>query len=141
MTTSPGFKVVALRLLPQADLKLSLANLVEEQSIQAGFILTCVGSLSRASLRLAGASQTVIFNESFEIVSLVGTLCRDGLHLHISLSREDGSTIGGHLMDGSLIRTTAELVIGDLKSYHFSRKLDSDTSYKELVTETHGGIV
>jgi predicted DNA-binding protein with PD1-like motif len=39
--------------------------------------------------------------------------------------------IGGHLGAGSLVRTTAELVIGLLPEWQFSRRLDLATGYAE----------
>ena len=67
-----------------------------------------------------------------EIVSLTGTLCPDGAHLHIALSRRDGSCIGGHLVQGCLVNTTAELVIGELPDVAFHRPPDPATGYNEL---------
>jgi predicted DNA-binding protein with PD1-like motif len=46
-----------------------------------------------------------------EILSLSGTLSRDGAHLHIAVASSNGTVIGGHLCSGSLARTTAELEI------------------------------
>ena len=40
--------------------------------------------------------------------------------------------IGGHLCAGSLVRTTAELVIGLLPEWRFRRELDPVTGYAEL---------
>ena len=40
--------------------------------------------------------------------------------------------IGSHLCAGSLVRTTAELVIGLLPEWRFSRELDPATGYAEL---------
>jgi predicted DNA-binding protein with PD1-like motif len=40
--------------------------------------------------------------------------------------------IGGHLCAGSLVRTTAELVIGLLPEWRFHRELDPATGYPEL---------
>jgi predicted DNA-binding protein with PD1-like motif len=40
--------------------------------------------------------------------------------------------IGGHLGPGSLVRTTAELVIGLLPEWRFQRELDPATGYAEL---------
>ena len=40
--------------------------------------------------------------------------------------------IGGHLCAGSLVRTTAELVIGLLPEWRFNRELDPATGYPEL---------
>jgi len=42
-------------------------------------------------------------------------------------------TLGGHLQDGNIVRTTAELVIGELTDVSFSRLLDPETGYDELV--------
>ncbi len=78
--------VKALRLMPNADLKDSLWEFTNANEIWAGFILTTVGSLKRAAIRFAGKSTEQIFEGEFEIVSLVGTLSLDGLHLHISIS-------------------------------------------------------
>ena len=58
---------------------------------------------------------------------------QDGLHLHISISDENGKTIGGHLADGSLIYTTAEIVLGELNDINFVREKDEETTYKELM--------
>jgi uncharacterized protein len=43
-----------------------------------------------------------------------------------------GAVIGGHLCAGSLVRTTAELVIGLLAEWRFCRELDPATGYAEL---------
>jgi len=68
-------------------------------------VLTCVGSLTRAVIRLAGQPEATTFDGKREIVSLVGTLALDGDHLHIAVSDSTGRTIGGPLMEGSLVYT------------------------------------
>ena len=128
-------KTFAFRLFPRQDLKKELISFCINNKIQAGFILTCVGSLNRATLRLADENVVKNFEQQFEIVSLVGTLCQDGVHLHISLSDENGNTFGGHLMDGCLIYTTAEIVVGEIENAVFSRKADTVTRFRELVVE------
>src|ERR1700742_1180254 len=96
--------VHAFRLTPGTDLKGELERLTEAHALRAGFILSCVGSLSQARLRMPGAiGEAEVFRtfvEPMEIVSLAGTLCPDGLHVHISLARRDGACIGGHLVSG-----------------------------------------
>ena len=67
-----------------------------------------------------------------EILSLCGTLSSDGAHLHITVANSNGAVIGGHLCPGSLVRTTAELVIGLLPEWRFRRELDPATGYAEL---------
>ncbi|HEY9598170.1 MAG TPA: PPC domain-containing DNA-binding protein [Cyanophyceae cyanobacterium] len=125
-------QIVPIRLKPEQDLKKSLKNFVDKNHIQAGFILTAVGSLKQATLRFANREESQVFHEKFEIVSLVGTLSTQGLHLHTSLCDRNGKTIGGHLLDGCIIYTTAEIVIGTSDEFIFLRTVDEQTGYKEL---------
>jgi predicted DNA-binding protein with PD1-like motif len=129
----------AFRLTPGADLKAELARLTEALGLRAGFILTCVGSLSHARLRMPGAADETevyrTFEGPMEIVSLTGTLLPDGLHVHISLSGADGACVGGHLAHGSIVHTTAELVIGELTDAEFRRRPNPATGYAELSVE------
>ncbi len=103
-----------------------------EQQEQAGCLISAVGCLSLAQLRFAGATQATAIHGELEILSLSGTLSPDGAHLHIAISGSSGAVLGGHLCAGSLVRTTAELVIGLLPDWRFSRKLDPTTGYPEL---------
>ncbi|THD64348.1 PPC domain-containing DNA-binding protein [Phenylobacterium sp.] len=126
----------AVRLTPGADLKQALQRLTEAHALRAGCILSGVGSLSRARLRMPGAAgepeRFATFDEPTEIVSLAGTLSADGLHIHISLARRDGACVGGHLVSGCIVHTTAELVIGELTEVEFRRPVDPATGYGEL---------
>ena len=67
-----------------------------------------------------------------EIVSLVGTLANEG-HLHASLSDKDGNVIGGHVMGNMKVFTTAEVVIGNCDTLSFTREIDDETGFDELV--------
>jgi predicted DNA-binding protein with PD1-like motif len=125
-------KVYALRLMPKQDLRKQLELFVKQHKLQAGLILTAVGSLQKVSLRLADQKDSTTFEGKYEIVSLVGTLSPDGVHLHISLSDSTGKTIGGHLVEGCEIYTTAEIVIADARGLVFTRETDAQTGYKEL---------
>ena len=124
-------KTYVIRLKPGQDLKEELKNIVVSKNIKAGFILTCVGSLKKAKLRLA-EEKIEVFDGKFEIVSLVGTLSPDGVHIHISLADKSGKAIGGHLKEDCIIHTTAEIVIGESEDCVFSRELDENTGFKEL---------
>lgn len=125
-------KIFAIRLKPDEDLKDSVSRFVKYNDIQAGFILTAVGSLKVATLRFANQNYAHAFKDCFEIVSLVGTLSTQGIHLHISLSNRSGKTIGGHLLTGCIIYTTAEIVIGSSDDFRFLRTVDEKTGDKEL---------
>ena len=130
--TSTSMKVFATRLQPDQDLKNSLKEFVERNDIEAGFVLTAVGSLKQANLRFAGQNTPQLFKENFEIVSLVGTLSLNGSHLHISLANHEGKTIGGHLVEGCMIYTTAEIIIGASQYHRFMRSFDEQTGCLEL---------
>jgi len=124
--------VYAFRLKPGDDLKSGIEKVVLEKNIKAGWIATCVGSLSDYTIRFANESDSVVGNGHFEIVSLVGTLGAGGSHIHISISDSTGKTIGGHLMKGCKIYTTAEIVIQATGKYEFSREKDGSTPWEEL---------
>jgi uncharacterized protein len=130
-------KMIAVRLKPNQDLKVELEKIVKERGITSGFIGTCVGSLHAVTLRMAGAKpekQDVRTLEGhFEIVSLVGTISMNRTHLHMSVSDEEGNVIGGHLKEGSVITTTAEVVIGYDENVTFESAMDKDTGFEELL--------
>jgi len=91
-----------------------------------------VGSLTDYTLRFANQKEGIHGSGHFEIISLTGTVSVNGSHLHISISDSTGKTIGGHLLDGCKIYTTAEIVIGSTKAYEFTRKKDGTTEWEEL---------
>ncbi|GAA4467172.1 DNA-binding protein [Nibrella saemangeumensis] len=132
---SSGLEAYSFRLKPGQDLKQELDNLVARQRIAAGAILTCVGSLTDVVLRLANQEGETTYNGHFEIVSLVGTLSTNGSHIHLSVSDSTGRTVGGHLLEGCKVYTTAELVIGVLPDVVYSREPDPTYGYKELVVK------
>lgn len=122
-----------LKLSPGDDLKSALTEYCICQQISAATIVSCVGSLSKLHLRLASATKFLQQSNLFEIVSLVGTLSPDGAHLHLSAADDSGVVWGGHLMDGNIIHTTAEIVLMELLDYQFKRVFDVATGYKELL--------
>jgi len=124
--------VVPLRLQPGADLRCALEAWMAEQQEQAGCVISAVGSLSVAQFRLAGASEAKSIHGELEILSLSGTLAPDGVHLHMAVADSRGAVIRGHLCAGSLVRTTAELVLGLLPEWSFRRQLDPASGYAEL---------
>jgi hypothetical protein len=125
-----------LRFKPGEDLLQELNAFLEHEHIQAGCILTCVGSLQNATLRLADQDQHTHEEGPFEIVSLVGTLSRNGSHLHLSLSRSDGTTLGGHLVPGCQIYTTAEIVTAEFPALRYVREPCPESGYPELVVKS-----
>jgi predicted DNA-binding protein with PD1-like motif len=122
----------AVRLKPGEDLKQSIASYVKEHNIKAGWIVTCTGSLTTYAIRFANQQNASTGSGHFEIVSLTGTVSVNGSHIHISVSDSTGKTIGGHLVDGNIIYTTAEIVINESKDLVFTREKDGTTPWEEL---------
>ena len=127
-------KTYTFRLRPKQDLFDSIQAFVDEHNIEAGCILSGVGSLTHATLRLANHVQYNEYDRHFEIVSITGTAAVSGSHLHISISDGDGVTFGGHLVSGCRIYTTAEIVLAEFEDVAYTRELlENDSGYEELV--------
>ncbi len=121
------------RFRPGEDLLASLEDFTAGHGIQAGCVLTCVGSLTHAVIRLADRDLHSQFEGKFEIVSLTGTLSVNGSHLHISISDGDGRTLGGHLVPGCRVYTTAEVVLAVFPELVYRREPCEQSGYAELV--------
>lgn len=132
-------KQLTFRLKPGQLLKEEIERRVKENNIKAGVLLSIVGGLENAVLRMAGSeSENHIikrWNESFEIVSGTGTISEEGCHIHVSLSDQRGNVIGGHLKDNCVVKYTAEIVIGIFDGISYKRVHDKDTGFKELEIE------
>ena len=123
----------SLRLRRGADLMGSIKALCREKHIAAGVVLSAVGCISEGRVRDASGVTVRQITEHCEIVSLNGTVSRERCHLHIALSKEDLSTIGGHLCEGCIVNTTCELVIAEIPGTVIEKEFDDETGYDELV--------
>ena len=121
------------RLKPGHDLFDSIEAFVREKGIAAGCVVSGVGSLRHATLRFANRETYTEYDDFFEIVSITGVVSVHGSHLHLSISDGDGKTIGGHLVSGCKIYTTAEIVILAFSNLTYNREFAEDSGYEELV--------
>lgn len=100
-------------------------------------MLSGIGSLSTAGIRFAGADPPRRLTGDMEILNLSGTIAWDGekgsSHLHMAISTADGQVLGGHVVPGCIVRTTAEVLLALLPDWEFSREPDATTGYDELV--------
>jgi predicted DNA-binding protein with PD1-like motif len=133
LTTSGTLTCHALRLRRGSDLLLSIRQLCREKHIAAGVVLSAVGCISEGRIRDASGVTIRQIRDHCEIVSLNGTVSENRCHLHIALSKEDLSTIGGHLCEGCIINTTCELVLAELPGTAIEKEFDSETGYDELI--------
>lgn len=126
-------QIFTFRLKAGQDLLDEVEAVVAEKNIEAGCVLSAVGSLTHATLRLANREYYSEYDDHFEIVSMTGTVSVHGSHLHISISDGDGKTIGGHLVPGCKIYTTAEMVLAVFEDVVYKREYAADSEYDELV--------
>ena len=75
---SLSLRTVAARFTPGEDVRDAIERLAHEHHVEAGCVLSAVGSLTAATLRLAGAETFAKLTGPFEIVSLSGTISPSG---------------------------------------------------------------
>ncbi len=134
-TMNSSFRVHTLRLHPGEDVLTELKKFIKENKIEAGFIMSAVGSLTHYTIRFANQEEGSQGVGHFEVVSLTGLLSTEGNHVHVSVSDSTGRTIGGHLLEGNLVYTTLEIVIGEDLDHSYKRETDPTFGYKELVVK------
>lgn len=106
-----------------------LARYCETHGVAAAR-LTAIGAFSRAVLgfydRHKKDYERIPVHEQVEVVALVGDVALDGgkprIHAHAVLGRRDGSTCGGHLLEGH-VRPTIEVMLVQSPA-HLARTAD-----------------
>ena len=133
VSTDGTMKTHCIRLKRGEDLLESIKAVCAEKKISAGIVLSGVGCILEGRVRDASGVTIREIKDHCEIVSLNGTVSDQRCHIHIALSKEDLSTIGGHLCSGCIINTTCELVIGEIPGVSFGVEEDAETGYDELI--------
>ncbi|HJQ28832.1 MAG TPA: PPC domain-containing DNA-binding protein [Rubrobacter sp.] len=95
---------------------------------------TAIGAFGAATLGYFDMEEKeyerIPVHEQVEVLSLVGNIARDQdgepkVHAHVVLGRSDGTTRGGHLLEGR-VRPTLEVVLTETPE-HLRRKTDEET--------------
>lgn len=132
-------RMVAIKLYPGQDLKEAIEAAIKEHNVSAAAVLGCVGALSRARIRMAGATPDFEdireYVQPMEIISLVGNVGPGRIHAHIAVSDEKGRVFGGHMKEGCIVDITAELVLGVDDSQRFTEKFDKTVGFGNLHIE------
>ena len=76
------------------------------------FLISAVGDLSKVSFKCPSNDKSIILEKKLEIISLSGYIRQDESHLHISVSDENCSVFGGHLLPGSIVLKSLDVLIG-----------------------------
>jgi predicted DNA-binding protein with PD1-like motif len=134
-------KIYAIRLKPGTDLLRGLEEICKDKQLKNGLILSGIGSLDGVKFcnpveipeKKAGYGYGEILHLSgpIELTSATGLICHDSsgeinLHVHISLSDRYGNAHGGHLVEGTKVLLTADLVIGEIEGLTMGREFDKD---------------
>ncbi len=124
-----------LRLVPGDDLRRTLERAVAARACEAACVLSGIGSLVDATLRLAGSREPMRLPGDTELLMLSGTIGPGMSHLHACVADAQGRVLGGHVAYGCVVRTTAEILLALLDEWTFSRMPDPATGYDELVVQ------
>ncbi|HSV58856.1 MAG TPA: PPC domain-containing DNA-binding protein [Variovorax sp.] len=126
-------ELLPVRLLPGQDLRRALEQAVVARGAAAAFVLSGIGSLKPAVIRLAGATELLTMEADIELLTLAGSVAAQGSHLHLSVADAQGRVSGGHAGYGCIVRTTAEVLLALLPQWQFTREQDAATGWAELV--------
>ena len=127
-----------LKLMPGDDFILQLDHYCKKYEIEAAYIGTVVGSLQKVSFRKGYNQVLSVMDGPFEVVSCVGTLSRNGMHIHLSVSDNEFKVHGGHVFKGCTVQSTLEVVIIELENHQLSRTKGEFTDFKELIISEIG---
>lgn len=133
-------RIVAFRLKPGMDVMKGLQQVCEEEKIKDGAILSGIGSLDGAVFcnpvplkdKKAGygyGKPTILFGP-IELTAAAGMICHDDenilLHVHMSMSDQHGVGHGGHLVEGTKVLLTTDMVIAELDGLVMGRRFDEE---------------
>ncbi|MDF3005056.1 MAG: hypothetical protein K0S22_1528 [Oscillospiraceae bacterium] len=134
-------RVVALRLKPGTDVLLGLEEACKRSGINNGVILSAIGSLDGVSFcnpvelpeKKAGYGYGEILHLTgpIELTNASGIICHDdagvtNLHVHITLSDRYGNAHGGHLVEGTKVLLTVDVVLAEIEGMIMGRKFDDE---------------
>ena len=132
LLSTEGGKTYAV-VFDKGDEVMSGLQAFAEQNHLAGSHLTAIGAFSRVTLgyfdRERKEYNKIPLDEQVEVLSLVGDITLEQgepkVHAHVVVGRSDGSTRGGHIIEGQ-VWPTLEVIITESPK-HLQRKMDKET--------------
>ena len=133
-------RVIAVRLKPGTDVLLGLQEACERNGINNGVILSAIGSLqdphfcnpvelpTKAGY---GYGETLHFTGPIELTSASGIVCHDdegntNLHVHMTVTDRHGNAHGGHLVEGTKVLLTVDVILAEIEGLVMGRKFDEE---------------
>ena len=133
-------RVVALRLKPGTDVLLGLEGACKRSGINNGVILSAIGSLDSPHFCDVvevptkagyGYGEVLHLTGPIELTNASGIICHDdegntNLHVHMTLTDRHGNAHGGHLVEGTKVLLTTDVVIAEINGIVMGRKFDNE---------------
>ena len=133
-------RVIAVRLKPGTDVLLGLQEACERNGINNGVILSAIGSLqdphfcnpvelpTKAGY---GYGEVLHLTGPIELTNASGIICHDdegntNLHVHMTLTDRHGNAHGGHLVEGTKVLLTVDVIIAEIEGVVMGRKFDEE---------------
>lgn len=133
-------RVLAIRLKPGTDVLLGLEEACKANGINNGVILSAIGSLrdphfcdvvelpTKAGY---GYGETLHLTGPIELTNASGIICHDdegntNLHVHMTVTDRHGNAHGGHLVEGTKVLLTVDVIIGEISGVIMGRKFDNE---------------
>ena len=130
LVSKPGDTRIWVAVLAKGEeAKQSLLSLAKTENIEAASFVA-LGAFEKATIGYfdwqTKKYQPIVIDEQMEVITLVGDIVPDekgkaSLHAHTVLGRSDGSTRGGHLIEG-IVRPTLEVTITETPGHLTRRK-------------------
>ncbi len=134
-------RVLALRLRPGTDVLKGLEEACKRNNINNGVILSAIGSLDGVHycnvVELPekkagyGYGEVLHLTGPIELTGATGIICHDdegntNLHVHMSLSDRYGNAHGGHLVEGTKVLMTVDVILAEVEGLVMGRKFDEE---------------
>ena len=133
-------RLIALRLKPGTDVLLGLQEACERNGINNGVILSAIGSLNGVQycnpVELPtkagyGYGEILHLTGPIELTNASGIICHDdegetNLHVHMTLTDRHGNAHGGHLVEGTKVLLTVDVILAEIEGLVMGRKFDEE---------------
>lgn len=138
-------RAAIIRVLPGFDVIEGIEEACRKLGITSGAIISCIGSLQRASVLVAvplnnkigaGYSEPRDLEGPLELLSGQGTIGREeegniSIHMHVVISDKEGRLHGGHLIKGqNQVLITCEVMLARIEGIRIVRGYDPEVDMK-----------
>ena len=133
-------RVIAVRLKPGKYFLLGLQESCDRYGLNNGVILSAIGSLqdphfcnpvelpTKAGY---GYGEVLHLTGPIELTNASGIICHDdegktNLHVHMTLTDRHGNAHGGHLVEGTKVLLTVDVILAEIEGLVMGRKFDEE---------------